>query len=227
MILQTFRTINLCIHTVCLLINVFMSLYRPKKTSIKSTEYSLSQGYSMPVIIIVRVFQYYTTVSQILLIAALYSHKEELYTVTHIFQSTLFVIYYGIVWHNVELLAHVENFPNREFLQRVVSWKPPLKFPDIFVWTMLNTQHLLAPLYIWVEAYFYDTIEHDNSLIIEINALFIMYGFWNFFCWYVQGYPVYPIQKIMYDKGLEYAVLFYVSCLVILNTTAIICDFLL
>jgi hypothetical protein len=227
MLLETFRNINLAVHTFCLSITVFMGLFKPKKTNIKSEEYSIRNGHSKFIIILVRIFQYYTVFSHIFLISALCTNKQELFVVAHIYQSTLFVLYYGLIWVDVEYLAHIENFPNRKFLQSIVSWYPPLKFPEIFMWIMLNTQHLFAPLYIWIESYFYSTIVHDGSLLIEINALFVLYGFWNFYCWYVQGFPVYPIQKFVYDKGLEYAVLFYITCIIILNTVAIGCDYLL
>ncbi len=205
-----------------------MVITKPRPVSKNAEKYALDNGWSKSIVVLTRATQHYTIISQIFLIASLLTNKKELVILTHILQTALFILYYGIVFHDVKYLTYVENFPNVEYLQRIVSFKPPIHSEDkteMFAWITLNTQHLLAPIYFWTEGYLYQTIKHDNSLILEVNTIFILYGLWNFFCWHVQGTAPYPIQKILYDKHIVYAFMFYANCLGVVNVSAMLCNY--
>jgi hypothetical protein len=229
--IETYRKFHLTIHLISFTITLLNALFNKRYINKITEEYALKNGHSKSKMYIVRIFQHYTIWSQLFLIMALYFNKRELEMIAHILQTNLFILYTIIRFYDVSLLTYEENFPSIEFLQRATSWKFPLyeiykkEYTIVFVWLIQNTQHLLAPLHYWVEHYFYKSVEHDNSLLFEINVLFMCYAIWNFYYWYVCGIPVYPIQIKIYKKGPLVTILFYTSCLLLLNISAIICDY--
>lgn len=223
-----FKTCNVLLHSLCLTATISMNLTKPRQIARVSETYALDKGWGINIILLTRITQYYTILSQLLLIVSLLCDKKELVVLAHIYQTCLFLLYYGIVYFDVGHITYVENFPNVEYIKRVVAFTPPIYSKDkteMIAWATLNTQHLLAPLYFWVEGYLFKSIKHDNSLIMEVNIIFILYGLWNFFCWHVQGVPAYPIQKKVYDKSIVSAIMFYASCLGILNVSAMLCNY--
>lgn len=231
--LQLYRTIHLIFHIFILYSTIIMSLVYPSYVSRITDNYAKEQGYSKIIIMLTKVLQHYTVWSHICIILALICNKRELEMVAHILQTNLFLLYYIIRWFDIGYLTYVDNYPSLEYLHKATSWKFPLQdfknknYGLLGLWIVQNTKHLLAPLHFWVEHLIFNSIEHDNSLLLEINMLFICYGLWNFYCWHVRGLPVYPIQKVVKDKGLLSSVLFYTSCIVLLNISALVCDYLL
>lgn len=224
--LELFRFINIIIHTISLLSTTLNAIVNKKTIHEKTEEYALQNKWSIPLIVFVRIMQYYTVWCQLLLLVSLYYDKKELVVIVHVLMTNLFLLYHSIrIFFGILNLTYIENFPNVSFLKNVTSWKIPKNRAELIVWSIQNIQHLLGPLYYWIEGHFYGSIEHDNMLLFEINVIYFVYGLFNFFCWYVNGIPTYPIQKKVYDKGLLYAILFYTGCQCLLNISVILCEY--
>jgi hypothetical protein len=221
-----------------------LGLFNPRKVHKEAQDESLARGFLYPTVVVTRLLQHYTVCSQILLVVSICRDisilnsfdndpcNNDLKIITCIIQTNLFVLYHFFIYFGPEFLTHIENFPSIEYLKSVVSWKPPINALDrAIVWTILKIQHVLAPLHYWI--YFSNTdpkiISYNGHLRRDTNILFFIYGLWNFWCWYVQGVPPYPIQSIVYEKSersILGASLFYIFCILVLNICHEVFDYL-
>jgi hypothetical protein len=132
-------------------------------------------------------------------------------------QTVVGVLYWGLVLWDPWLLFPRETFPPEdkvaEAVIRRVTRVPKLDHPELaFFWSLMQQQHTLAPLHLWLEhwagvlpasaASSPGLLRYELGLVAAVGIAYIV---WNFFCWRVRGAPAYPVQT---SAGLA----FYLGC---------------
>ena len=188
------------------------AIYRPKLSQIRALNYGLKNGWSKPFLIFIRVTQHFTIFSQLLLIISLFTGLNEIVCSAQILETLVLILYHTMI-QRPTLLAYHEEF-EYNILDIVTSYKipnPRQRFKLFILWTMLQIQHTMGPLHLFL----FKRHKHIETYISPATYLLAFYGLWSFFCWYVQGHPVYPFQKTLRRAGFLYEILFYGSVLLL------------
>jgi hypothetical protein len=154
---------------------------------------ALNRGFSKAIIVTTRSFQHLTVYAKLILILYLLTEIQALGPVAHFLEIFVFVCYHSIVTYDPKLLTH-----DITVSKKVTGFWPPMD-KHIFPWIGLHIQHTLCPLH----AMLMPGVVYDQTGILSLFVASVGYVCWNYYCWYVQGIPVYPFQMILRTHGLE------------------------
>jgi len=193
------------------LVALINTIIRPKLSQIKALKYGTDRGFPVSLIIFVRITQHFTLYSQLLLIIALFTGHNEIAASAQILETVVLLLYH-IMIQRPTLLAYYEDF-DKNVLDIVTSYTSPQEKKYFILWLGLHIQHTIAPLHLFI---FKRHIHLKNDQYIATSTyLLILYGIWSFFCWFIQGHPVYPFQKTLRRSGPFYEILFYGSVIIL------------
>ena len=103
-----------------------------------------------------------------------------------------------------------------------ITFRPKVDRPDLlFFWGLMQQQHTLAPLHLWVEAWLgaIPSPAAPLPLLSEcaaVAAAGMVYLGWNMLCWHVRQCPPYPVQASVAQRPLSMRLAFYCGCMLVL-----------
>jgi len=192
---------------VSFLIPIVNTIVNPFYFQKVATLHAKEQGWNILIILTTRAGLYLTVYTQFwILIALIYMTPVTMF----IGQSLSWIVFY--LYHGINFINPMNlTYHPREFVEQVVSWKPPLKTPfrstnlfNLIVWIGLHLQHTIFPFYLHYLTYKYN-IDYSNNLYAVFYSFIVMgvYVIWHLFCWHVQGIPAYPFLTHLRQKNLE------------------------
>lgn len=164
---------------------------------------------------------FYTVFGQILYTITLMSNQN-LVSISFKCSSTtigisILLAYYTLINYDHNLLIYQEQHMAKGINSLNIIGFSPMKitnYKEFVLYLVLHIQHFLLPV-----LQLYNEITTNVEFVYDpymLNSLLMLYTLINLYCWYLNNFPVYPIQ--FKTKNIS----FYVGCIMYVNVLCLI-----